>query len=82
MSTKERIELAKVALKHQRTRGQFIRENAAPDADRANLQDWSDAFTDAMSDALVEALERHDQFFDTRMSLEGALIDAEQYRPD
>ena len=53
--TEHRINLAKLALKYGRTRGQFIRENASPDTDRADLQDWSDAYTYAMQELEREA---------------------------
>lgn len=46
--TNHRVELAKIALKYGRTRGQFIRENASPDADRGDLQNWSNAYNEAM----------------------------------
>ena len=52
---KDRVELAKIALKYGRTRGQFIRENASPDADKADLQEWSDAYSNAMKGIIREA---------------------------
>lgn len=46
--TDERIKLAEVAIEHGRTRDQFIRDNASPDADKFDLQGWSDAYSKAM----------------------------------
>lgn len=53
----ERVRLAEIALKYGRTRGQFIRENAAQDADKQDLQSWSDAYSKAMRNAARR--ERH-----------------------
>jgi hypothetical protein len=47
-ANESRIQLAKVALKAGRTRGQFICDNASPDTDKADLQSWSDAYSEAM----------------------------------
>lgn len=49
MTVDKMVNLAKAAIAEGRTRGQFIREFTLPSDSKAVLQEWSDAFSIAMS---------------------------------